>query len=588
MRREILVNVEPLETRAAILEDGELVELMVERPILQRAVGNIYKGRVENVLPGMEAAFVAIGLEKNAFLHVGDAGALYDDEDGVEEQKSRKFVNIDDVVRPRQEIMVQVVKEAIGTKGARVTTNVSLPGRYVVLTPTNEFIGVSRRIGDEKERQRLKAWAEAAKPEGAGVIVRTVAEGRPEAELQQDMDFLAKLWQRIQRRSQVMNAPALLHKDLGLTFRIVRDMLTDEVEHVWIDDKDEHERVCELADTMSTELRRRIRLWPSAQASLFDAFNLEPEIEKAIRRKVWLHCGGYLIIDQTEALTVIDVNTGKFVGNRNLQETVVRANVEAAEEIGRQIRLRDLAGIIIVDFIDMDRHDDRQKVLSTLEEAVRRDRTKVHVLGLTQLGLVEMTRKKVGHGLEGMLLRTCPDCDGRGRVLSEETMAQKVRRDVRALLRRENQEAILVEVNPAVASLLIGTGGANLRDFERELGRTVHVRGAEDLRIEQMRVKAIGTRDEVDRLARPVQPGEEIELRIEEQHQSNPEDGIARVEGYVIDVQGGGQLVGQKVKVHITGAFRTFARARLVGQGRRRSTRAAQGAPLAQEGSAGQ
>ncbi len=575
MRREILVNVEPLETRAAILEDGELVELMVERPIQQRAVGNIYKGRVENVLPGMEAAFVAIGLEKNAFLHVGDAGALYDEEDGVEEQKAKRFVNIDDVVRPKQEIMVQVVKEAIGTKGARVTGNISLPGRYVVLTPTNDFIGVSRRISDDKERARLKAWAEAAKPESAGVIVRTVAEGRPEPELQQDMDFLARLWQRIQRRAQVMTAPALLHKDLGLTFRIVRDMLTDEVQHVWIDNKEEYDRVVELADTMSPELRRHIRLWSAGQASLFDAFNLEPEIENAIRRKVWLHCGGYLVIDQTEALTVIDVNTGKFVGNRNLQETVVRTNLEAAEEIARQIRLRDLAGIIVVDFIDMDRHEDRQKVLSTLEEMVRRDRTKVHVLGLTQLGLVEMTRKKVGHGLEGMLLRTCPDCEGRGRVLSEETMAQKVRREVRTLLRRENQEAVLVEVNPAVAALLIGTGGAHLRDFEKEIGRTVHVRGAEDLRIETMRVKAVGSREEFERLVRPVQSGQEIEIRIEEPHQSNPEDGIARVEGYVIDVQGGGSLVGEKVKVHVTGAFRTFARAKLVGQRQARRTTAA-------------
>ncbi len=568
MRREILVNVEPLETRAAILEDGELVELLVERPIHQRAVGNIYKGRVENVLPGMEAAFIAIGLEKNAFLHVGDAIALYEEEDGVEEQQksSRKFVNIDDVVRSKQEIMVQVVKEAIGTKGARVTTNVSLPGRYIVLTPMNDFIGVSRRITDERERARLKAFAEASKPEGAGVIVRTVAEGRPDEELQQDMEFLKHLWSRIQRRSQVMNAPAVLHKDIGLTFRIVRDMLTDEVEHVWIDNKEEYERVVELADTMSTELRQRIRLWPNKSASLFDAFNLEPEIEKAIRRKVWLHCGGYLVIDQTEALTVVDVNTGKFVGNRNLAETVLRANLEAAEEIARQIRLRDLAGIIVVDFIDMDRAEDRQKVLSTLEEAVRRDRTKVHILGLTQLGLVEMTRKKVGHGLEGMLLRTCPDCDGRGRVLSEETMAQKVRRDVRSLLRKEQAEAVLVEVNPAVAALLIGTGGAHLREFEKELGRSVYVRGSEELGIEVMRVPAIGTREEVERRARPVQPGQEIELRIEEQHQSNPDDGIARLEGYVIDVQGAGRLVGERVKVHVTGAFRTFARARLIRQ----------------------
>lgn len=563
MRREILVNVEPLETRAAILEDGELVELLVERPIHQRSVGNIYKGKVENVLPGMEAAFVAIGLEKNAFLHVGDAGALYDEEDGVEEPR-RGRVNIDDVVRPRQEIMVQVVKEALGTKGARVTTNVSLPGRYLVLTPLNEFTGVSRRIADDAERQRLKVWADSQKPAGMGVIVRTVAEGRPEQELTQDLEFLTRLWARIQRREQTMSAPSLLHKDLGLTFRIVRDMLTDDVEHVWIDSQEEYDRVIELADSMSAELRRRIRLWPATNASLFDAFNLEPEIDKAIRRKVWLHCGGYLVIDHTEALTVIDVNTGKFVGNRNLAETVLRTNLEAAEEIARQIRLRDIAGIIVVDFIDMDRGEDRQKVLDTLEDAVRRDRTKVHVLGLTELGLVEMTRKKVGPSLEDVLLRTCPDCEGRGHVMSEETMAQKVRRDVRSLLRREQAEAVLVEVNPSVAALLIGIGGAHLRDFEKELGRSVYVRGSEELRIETMRVRAIGSREEVERQARPVQSGQEIDVKVEEQHQSNPEDGIARVEGYVIDIQGAGRLVGQRVRVHVTGAFRTFARARIV------------------------
>lgn len=563
MRREILINVEPLETRAAILEDGELVELLVERPIHQRSVGNIYKGKAENVLPGMEAAFVAVGLEKNAFLHVGDAGALYDEEVGVDEGR-RGRLNIDDVVRPRQEIMVQVVKEALGTKGARVTTNVSLPGRYLVLTPLNEFTGVSRRIADEGERQRLKVWAEAQKPAGMGVIVRTVAEGRPEQELTQDLEFLTRLWTRIQRRAQAMSAPALLHKDLGLTFRIVRDMLTDDVEHVWIDSQEEYDRVVELADSMSPELRRRIRLWPGTNASLFDAFNLEPEIEKAIRRKVWLHCGGYLVIDHTEALTVIDVNTGKFVGNRNLAETVLRANLEAAEEIARQMRLRDIAGIIVVDFIDMDRAEDRQKVLDTLEEAVRRDRTKVHVLGLTELGLVEMTRKKVGPSLEDVLLRICPDCEGRGHVMSEETMAQKVRRDVRSLLRREQAEAVLVEVNPSVAALLIGIGGAHLREFEKELGRNVYVRGSEELRIETMRVRAIGTREEVERQARPVQTGQEIDVKIEEPHQSNPEDGIARVEGYVIDIQGAGRMVGQRVRVHVTGAFRTFARARLV------------------------
>ncbi len=557
-----MVNVEPFEVRAALLEDGQLAELFVEHPIAQRLVGNIYKGRVENVLPGMEAAFVNVGAERNAFLYVGDTGAVWKEDDPGEKIRPR---NIRDILKPKQEIVVQVTKEAIGTKGARVTTNLTLPGRYLVLMPTMDYVGVSRRIADDKERGRLRAIADRLKQPGVGIIVRTVAEGHSEEELTRDAEFLKRLWTKIQHREHATAAPSMLYKDLGLVFRIVRDLFTEGIHRLWIDSPHEYERVQELLDMMSPQLKDRVKLYSNRERSLFQAHGLEEEIEKAIKRRVWLKCGGYIIIDQTEAFVIIDVNTGKFVGSTNLADTVLRTNLEAAEEIARQLRLRDLAGIIIVDFIDMESAEHRARVLSTLETALKRDRTTVHVLGLTQLGLVEMTRKKVRQGLGAELLRPCPYCEGRGRVLAEETMASKVRRELKEMLFRSEHEAILVEVHPSVAALLIGTGGANLKELEQETGRAIFIRGSEQSHLEGMRVRATGKRDEVERMALPVHAGEVLELKVEEPHVNNPQDGIARVEGYVVNIEGGAEAVGERVKVEIVRAFRTYAKGRIVG-----------------------
>lgn len=592
MDRQILVNVEPMEVRVAVLEDGELAELLIERPLAQRIAGNIYKGRVDTVLPGMEAAFVHIGYERNAFLYAGDAGASLnldgtvplaplDDEAGraqaVAEAADDGAVvlpaaqtrrSIAELVREGEEVIVQVAKEAVGTKGPRVTTNLSLPGRYLVLAPTMDYVGVSRRIADDRERTRLRQLAEGLRPTGIGVIVRTVAEGHSDEEIAQDMTFLTRLWERIRDKAREAEAPSLLHRDLGLTFKVVRDLLTEDVSRVVVDNHHEYRRMLELADVMSPDLKRRIRFWNGKGGNLFDASKVEPEIEKLVRPKVWLRSGGYLVIDQSEALTTIDVNTGKYVGSTSLADTVVHTNLEAADEISRQVRLRDIAGIIIVDFIDMDRPEDQREVLERLGQAVRRDRTKVHVLGLTQLGLVEMTRKKVGAGLEATLLKTCPYCDGRGRVMSEETMSQRVRRLIKSELRRSEAEAILVEVHPAVAAVLIGSGGNNLKEFERETARSIFVRGSALARPDSANILALGTREEVERRARPVATGETLEVRVEEAHAVNPQNGIARVEGYVLDIEQGAQHVGQRVRVEIIGAFRTYAKARIVGQRR--------------------
>jgi ribonuclease G len=571
VQKEILVNVEPGETRVAVLEDNSLVEIYYERPTGQRTVGSIFKGKVENVLPGMQAAFVNIGLERNAFLYVGDAlpaknvDEEVDDHVRVEHHKEKNGkLNIEDLLKPGQEIMVQVVKEAIGTKGARVTTHCTLPGRFLVLMPTVDYVGVSRRIDHDRERDRLRKIAEKVRPQNMGLIVRTVADGKSEQDLAQDTQFLSRLWKKIQDRNRSDPAPQLLHKDMGLVYRIIRDSFTEEVDRFVIDSKQEYEKVLELLEDIAPTLKKRVELFYSSERTIFDLYNLEPEIEKAVRRRVWLKSGGYLVIDRTEALTAIDVNTGKYVGTTDLADTVFRTNLEAAREIARQLRLRDIGGIIIADFIDMESESHRRKVLQTLEEHLKRDRTKTYVLGITQLGLVEITRKKAKQSLDDALHKACPYCDGKGRVLSEESVAAKLRREVKAMLRRSPEEAILVEVHPAVAALLIGAGGVNLRALENETGKAIYIRGSDQCHLENLVVRVMGSRDDVEAKALPVRPGQVLDVKVEEPHVSNLWDGIARVEGYVLDVEGGAKLVGEKVRVEVTKVHRTYAKAKVV------------------------
>ncbi|AVX19962.1 ribonuclease G [Carboxydocella sporoproducens DSM 16521] len=565
--RELVVNVREEETRVAMLEEGQLVEVLVERSQAQRLVGNIYRGRVENVLPGMQAAFVNIGLEKNAFLYVDDAvpQRLPEEFLGEEEtplpQEKRPRANITDVVKEGQELLVQITKEPLGTKGARITTHITLPGRYLVLMPTVDYVGVSRRIEDEEERQRLRELAEKLRPPKIGVIVRTVAEGMSASELQQDLEMLLKLWKRIQMRSTGGGVPSLVHRDLDLVQRLVRDLFTEEIERVMIDQRHAYEKVLELLDLMAPQLKYRVQLFEGE--NLFQRFNLEAELEKALKRRVWLKSGGYLVIDQTEALTAIDVNTGKYVGQKDLEETVLHTNLEAAREIVRQMRLRNLGGIIIVDFIDMATEEHRQQVLAVLEEEIRKDRTKTHVLGITQLGLVEITRKKTRSGLESLLMRPCPYCEGRGLVLSEETVAIKVRQALYELCSRTLGEAILVEVHPAVAALLIGSGGSGLRELESRTRREILIRGNQELHLEQFNLRALSSRAELENNI-PVKLGQVLQLKVEEPHTGNPRDGIARYHGFVINIDGGGAFIGEKLQVEVTRVQKTSARARIL------------------------
>lgn len=568
MDKKILVNCDNRATRVAILEDSKLVELYIERPLEQRIIGNLYKGIVANVLPGMQAAFVDIGLEKNAFLYVDDVYTDNDEKPYPARPAIEKLLNVG------EEIIVQVVKEPFGSKGARVTGQITLPGRYLVLVPGADYVGVSRRIESQIEKERLRREAEQMRPPEMGLIVRTVAEGADGQTLSQDLQFLMQLWHRVLARFQQKTAPAILYQDLALTCRITRDLFVEDFNSFLIDNEHEYEKVCEILDCFSPQppLKQKVSYYRHSEP-IFERFGVEKEMERALQRQVWLKSGGYLVFDEAEALTVIDVNTGRYIGRRNLAETILKTNLEAAEEIARQIRLRDIGGIIIIDFIDMTIEEHRQKVLSKLNESIKQDRTKTYVLGLTSLGLVEMTRKKVRQDLAEVLQQHCPYCGGSGRVFTALAASTRIERELKKTLQKTPREAVLVEMHHEVASIIIGAGGGNLKKMEAELGKHIFIRGAEEMHIEHYRIVAAGSLKEIEKLALPVSMGEVLELLIEEPHSSSPENGIARLHGYVINVTGAGEAAGQLVRAEVTEVSRTFARATPIAAARKKKKR---------------
>jgi len=558
MQKKIVINCDSKQTRVALLENGKPAEIYLERPVHKRMVGNVYKGIVANVLPGMQAAFVDIGLERNAFLYVDDAFPCLDEL--TEAPRCKK--TIEQLLKAGEEIMVQVVKEPFGSKGARLTRQITIPGRHLVLMPTSEHIGVSRRIEDPQERERLRQIAASLRPAGIGLIVRTAGEAQEEESFRQDLNFLLPLWNRIQDRFRQKSAPKLVYQDLDLIYRIVRDLFTDQINQLITDTRYEYEKILETLEYINSALKKKVCLY-KGEEPIFEVYGVETEIERALSRMVWLDCGGYLVFDHTEALTVVDVNTGKFIGKTNLADTVLKTNLDAATEIVRQIRLRDIGGIIIIDFIDMEVEEHRRLVLERLAERLKEDRTKSHVLGLTGLGLVEMTRKKARLGLGAMLQQPCPYCNGSGKVLTAEVISTRTEGQLRQFLEGLEEEAVLVEMHPSVAGLFIGPGGSNLSRLEEETGKHIFIRGNETIHMEKYRVIQTGSLAHIKPLAYPVKSGEHHQVRIEEPHANNPYDGIARIGGLVIDVHDGGAYVGEKVMVEIVEVSRTFARAKL-------------------------
>ncbi len=491
--KEIIIDVGSRQTRVALLENKELTEIYIERQSNERVTGNIYKGKVENVLPGMQAAFVDIGLDKNAFLYVKDAlpNAYFDEDDEYVDPAKYKDYQIDELLKAGQEIMVQIMKEPIDTKGARVTTHITLPGRFVVLMPTVEYIGISRRIESEAVREKLKKTVEELKPKGMGLIVRTAAEDCIAEDISNDINFLLKLWDNIKQKQKTGVTPRIVHKDISIIYRTIRDMFTKDIERLVINNKEHYEKVRELVAMISSHLRNKVEYY-NKNYDIFEFYQVESQISKIISRKVWLKCGGYIVIDQTEALTSIDVNTGKFVGTVDLKDTVLRTNTDAAKEIAKQLRLRDIGGIIIIDFIDMPDTEHESVVLEALKNALKKDRTRTNVLGMTQLGLVEMTRKKVRQRVENVLLAPCPYCKGEGRILSSETIVKKIEKEVNSLFFNTGAMAAYLEIHPDVEELINYYITEDIIELGKSYNKPVFIRTSAELHIEGYSVKGIG------------------------------------------------------------------------------------------------
>jgi len=570
LKKKIVVSVDAGETRVAVLErkgraKPKVAELYVERRGSRSIVGNIYKGVVDNVLPGMEAAFVDIGLERNGFLHVDEI--VLPGGEKVPRRGHGKGRRIDELLKPKQEVLVQVVKDPLKTKGARLSMQLSIAGRYLVYMPQGAGVGASRRLPDaERDRQRklLQKLHKERNGKG-GVIVRTAAQGAKRADFERDLEYLHKLHEVVERRAKEVKAPALVFQEADLSIRVLRDVLTKEFEGAIIDDEKQYQRVTSFFQRTAPELVDQVELYQGDEP-LFEKVGAADAIRSTLQRRVDLPSGGYLMIDYAEALTVIDVNTGSFTGRGKgrLEDTITKVNIEAAEEVVRQLRLRDIGGIIVIDFIDMARARNRDQVLKTMRKALDEDKTKTYVVEISPLGLVEMTRQNVTDGVREILTKPCPTCNGEGVIESEETVAIDVIRKLRDLVaERPEPEAFLVRVNPKVAAKLMEEG-SGLTELEEASGKTFHFEGGDALPISTYEVVDEGAREEIERRALPFAVGEEVLVTIEEPHMYEADDAIARVDSYIVSVTGGGEHVGERRLVRIDEVGRGEARASLV------------------------
>jgi ribonuclease G len=499
MTKKLVINTTSHETRVALLENGHIAELYIERTRERGIVGNIYKGKVIRVLPGMQAAFVDIGLEKAAFLYVAD---VLDEMEAVEQfidggnppgsiaelaEEPPPLPPIEELLQQGQELLVQVAKEPIGTKGARITSHISLPGRNLVFMPTVDHVGISRRIEQEEEKERLRQIVERIRPAGTGFIVRTAAEGKSEEDLRTDMEFLVGLWQSVAERKEGRGAPSLIHSDLDVTSKVLRDTLTEEVDRIVVDSREEYDKIVRFIGTFMPHPKYAIELYEDDEP-IFDAFGLEVEISRALGRKVWLKSGGYIIIEQTEALTAIDVNTGRFVGKHNLEDTIFKTNLEAVKEIAFQLRLRNIGGLIIIDFIDMEKEANRERVHSALEEALKSDKSKTNILKISELGLVEMTRKRVRESIGRTLCEPCPYCEGKGTVKSRITVAYEIFRELRREIGSLPGYRLTLLVHPDIAALLGDEERPGIEELERRFEKQIAVTARPAFHIEQFEI----------------------------------------------------------------------------------------------------
>jgi ribonuclease G len=581
MKKQVLVSVDRGETRVALLEATgtpgaskrrgpatadpgrgyRVAELYLERRGARSIVGNIYKGVVDNVLVGLEAAFVDIGLDKNGFLHVDEIVLP-----GVDAPRRGRGVgkdaqDISTLLKPGQEVVVQVVKDPLKTKGARLSMDLTVAGRYMVYTPSGEGVGVSRRLED-KERERLRRETSGLDLRGGGAIVRTAAHGASRADFEREMLYLFKLHEVLEKRVEESKAPTLVFQEADLSVRVVRDIFSEHFERAVVDDAEQHHRLVSFFSRTAPELVDRVELYEGS-IPLLDAYRVTPVIESMIGRRVDLPSGGYLMIDYAEALTVIDVNTGSFIGRgkgARLEDTITKTNLEAADEVVNQLRLRDIGGIIVIDFIDMARARNRDAVMKTLRKALDEDRTKTFTAEISKLGLVEMTRQNVTEGIREIMTRPCPTCHGDGVIRSEETIAIEFERRLREVAAGSpDVEAFLIQMNPRVAGRFTGQGSRVLYALEDQTGKFFHFEGSEGLALDHFAVTLEGSRDEVQERAVPFRVGDEVFVEIVEPHMYDADDGVGKIDGYIISVRGASRSVGQKLMVRIEEVGRTAA-----------------------------
>lgn len=499
MRKDIIVETATHETRIAILEDNHLVELLVERPENERIVGNICKGTVTAVMPSIQAAFVEIGMEKAAFLHASDVSGSsdwvdFDDDENQDSGSNRRREKerpIQDMVKEGQDILVQITKEPIGTKGPRVTAQMSLPGRFLVLVPNENYVGVSRRIDDWSEKRRLRDLAKSVKTENVGVIVRTAALGKSDTEFKNDLNMLTKLWTKIEKQAKNTPAPAIIHKDMEITSGMIRDLFTPDIDSVIIDSKEVYQETLTYLKSVAPKLRSRVHLYDGI-APIFDAYGIENEIEKALHRKVWLKQGGYIVIDPTEALVTIDVNSGRYSGAQGHEDTAFHTNMEACGEIARQMRLRDIGGIIVIDFIDMEERNHRKQVYQELDNALKRDRSRTRMSKeISEFGLIEMTRQRIRPSLLFSFTEACPVCDGTGRIMSRMTLVTQIGRWMKRAKPSLREKRLKLKIHPSVALCLYENKDEKLKALKDEYKVQFEIEEDPFLHVEEFRIFSV-------------------------------------------------------------------------------------------------
>jgi ribonuclease G len=507
MATDLIINAASFEIRTALIEYGNLVEFHLERPAEKGLVSNIYKGVVKRVLPGMQAAFVDIGLERTGFLYVDDVtvkknggnreipcdqdengGQCCGDSDPTNIVSSHSSgLSIDELLSEGQEILVQICKDPIGTKGARLTCNITLPCRNVVFMPMTDHIGISRKIEDEETRQKLKDIIEELRPAGTGFIVRTVGEKASQHDLEADMEFLLHLWDEVKDNSANSPVPSLVYEDLDITLRTVRDIFSADVDRLIVDDRKVYERILKFVETFAPHLRSRVGLYEE-KTPIFDAYGIEMDINRALDKKIWLRCGGYIIIETTEALTVVDVNTGRFVGKSDLEDTIFKTNMEAVREIAYQLRLRNIGGIIIIDFIDMEEEAHRDELVRALKEAAKKDKSRVNILKVSEFGLVQMTRKRSSEDLSSVLCEPCHYCHGDGIIKSRRTVCYEILRKIMIKAGKMSGNNVTVSVNPQVAAIMLREESSTVHELEDGVGKRITVVPDHDLHIEKYEI----------------------------------------------------------------------------------------------------